>query len=82
MYGVYDSFSRNDIESGLQYGVDASVSLISMPLGIYGVAFDILWDYGGLKNAFWYYIKFNQENIILPEYYNGVLGRPDTMPFK
>ena len=80
-YRTYDRFAHDDIEGGLEYGVDAIVDFISMPLGIYGVALGLSWHYG-LKNVFWYCIDINCNNIILPQYNNGTLGRPETMPFK
>ena len=77
-----DSFRRDDIEEGLEYGVDGWVDLICIPFGIYGVAFDLLWDHGHIKDAFWYTVHINQEYVIMPEYSSGVLGLPSTLPYK
>ncbi len=42
---------------------------------------NLAWNLGG-RELFWQYVYFNHEYIIMPEYYNGTLGRPDTLPFK
>ena len=48
--------------------------------GSYLIA-NLAWNLGG-REIFWQLVYFNHEYIIMPEYYNGTLGRLDTMPFK
>ncbi len=57
------------------------VDLISNRCGIYGLVFDLSW-HCGLKEVFWNGMRFYRDNVILPQYDNGILGLPSTMPFK
>ena len=81
-YKAYNSFILNDIEKGLEYGIDGCVGLICIPFGIYGVTFELLWKYCYIKKGFWYTVHINQEYVIMPEYSSGVLGLPSTLPYK
>ena len=78
---AYDNFNNNNFEKGLECGVDAVVGMICIPFGTKGFVFDVLWELG-LKDVFWKVIYYNRDNVILPQYHNGTLGLPSTLPFK
>jgi len=69
------------MDSALISGVDVVVDGVCLFCGYPGMAFDFLWNWE-LKDIYWYYNDNYVEQVILPEYNLGVLGLPETMPFK
>ena len=80
-YLSYHALEKGDFENGLKYGVDVFVDGITAVPCIESLAANLAWNLGG-RELFWQFVYFNHKFIIMPEYYNGTLGRPDTLPFK
>lgn len=77
----YKGFMVNDIDSALWYGTDGIVDLISMIPHPAALLFSLSWNLG-LKELYWKSVYYDRDNIILPQYYNGTLGLPSTLPYK
>ena len=81
MNDASEMISNGNIEDGLWRMVDASVDIISIPLGTYGLILNLSWEFG-LRSLFQNMVHYNTNYIIIPEYYNGTLGLPSTLPYK
>ena len=77
----YKGLMVNDIDSALRYGTDGIVDLISMVPHPAALLFSLSWNLG-LKELYWKSVYYDRDNIILPQYYNGTLGLPSTLPYK
>ncbi len=80
-YMSHKALQNGDYDAYLRYGVDALVDGITAVPCKEALIANLAWNLGG-REIFWQLVYFNHEYIIMPEYYNGTLGRLDTMPFK
>ena len=78
---TFHYIKNENVDSALISGVDVVVDGVCLFCGYPGMAFDFLWNWE-VKDIYWYYNDNYVEQVILPEYNLGVLGLPETMPFK
>ncbi len=76
-----DALERNDDEEAMRLGLDGIVDAVGLIPHWGTIGFNIVWNMG-LNNLFWDGVHYYNANIVLPQYHNGVLGYPSTMPFK